>query len=51
MKLYGSVMALGKDEVDKLVGTEKGIYDAVGRIGEAETALSTARGEGRRLYS
>ena len=46
MKLYGSVMALGKDEVDKLVGTEKGIYDAVGRIGEAETALSTAREKG-----
>jgi hypothetical protein len=29
-----------------LWGTEKGIYDAVGRIGEAETALSTAREKG-----
>jgi len=47
MKLYGNVMALGKDEVGKLVGTEKGIHDAVGRIGEAKTALSTARKRAR----
>ncbi|GEM_PF-3795944 len=30
MKLYESVMALEKDEVVKLVGTENGIYNAVG---------------------
>lgn len=46
MELYGSAMALKEDELYKLAGSEGGINDACGRIGEAKTTLFIAEKKG-----
>ncbi|MBO3842982.1 MAG: hypothetical protein FGF48_11315, partial [Candidatus Brockarchaeota archaeon] len=46
MKLYGSAMALGEDELYKLAGPDNGINDACGRLGEGKTTLFIAEKKG-----
>ncbi|MEM3647232.1 MAG: hypothetical protein QW334_03700, partial [Thermofilum sp.] len=46
MELYGSAMALKEDELYRLAGSDDGINDACGRLGEGKTALFIAEKKG-----